>query len=145
MIHKKNQATTTAARFDSMKFPENTAPSTADWSDTVELQRRLSETVEAMAAMADEVGMAKQIREFNSDQRKRVLAVAAMPLIKAGQSATAADTEGRASEPYQAAMKQLAKELIAAEQTIARYEVLKLTWETARSLLSLTKETMRQL
>jgi hypothetical protein len=120
-------------------YRDNPASTLSDWSDIAELQERLVESVTDMEAMTNDVGMARQVREFNSDQRKRVLAVVAFPLVKAGQSSAAADTEARASEQYKAAMKQLSNELTAAEQTIAKYECLNKKWESARSLLSMKK------
>lgn len=117
----------------------------ADWSDVAALQQRLSESADRIAAMAGDVGLARQVREYNGDQRKRVLAIAALPLLKAGESAAAADMEARASEPYGAALKQLAKELATAEQTIARWEAERLAWDSARSLLSMVKSQVGQL
>ena len=120
-------------------------PDVSDWTEVASLQQRLAETVERINAMAGDVGMAKQIREFSGDLRKRCLAIAATPFLKAGSSAAAADTEARSSEPYGAALKQLAKELTQAETTIAEFEALKLQWESCRSLLSMQRETMKSL
>jgi len=119
--------------------------SSADWGDVAELQQRLAESADRIAAMAGEVGLARQIKDFNSDQRKRVLAIAALPLLKAGESAAAAEMEARASAPYGAALKQLADDLAAAEQTIAKWDAEKVAWESARSLLSMVKSQVSQL
>lgn len=127
-------------------YPKPPAPANAcDWSSVADLQQELVKTVEAMDRLVDEYGMARQILEFSGEQRKRVLAVAASPLIKAGQSASAAEIEARSSEPYKAALKQLATEFQAAEAAVAGWTVLKLRWETCRSLLSIQKEGMKQL
>jgi hypothetical protein len=119
--------------------------SQADASDVYELQRRLSEASEALTSMADDVGHARQIREFSSDQRKRILAVAAASLIKAGASSAAANTEAMAGEPYKAALKQLANEFEAAEIVLARWESTKIKWECCRSLLAMNRESVKQL
>lgn len=119
--------------------------SIADWSTVEDLQRRMIEAVKAMEQMGPSIGNARQVIEYNSDQRKRCLAIVAFPLIKAGESATAAETEARSSPQYEAALKQLAKELATAETVRAEYENLRLQWETARSLLSLQKESIRNL
>ena len=50
-----------------------------------------------------------------------------------------AEAEARASSAYEAEMKQLGKEHQAAMQTIADWDVKKVQWETARSLLSMLK------
>lgn len=117
----------------------------ADWSSVEELQRKMVASVKAMEQMASSIGAARQVIEYNGDQRKRCLAIVALPLIKAGASSAASETESRASEQYGAALKQLAKELAMAETVRAEYENLKLQWETARSLLSLQKESIRNL
>lgn len=124
--------------------PDRRSPP-ADFSDSAHLQKQLSDSADAIAAMADDVGLARQIREFNSDQRKRCLAVAALPLLKSGASATAADLEARGSEQYGAALKVLAKDLVTAEQTIAKWEAQKIVWESNRSLLSMLKTQVGQL
>ncbi len=95
--------------------------------------------------MAPTVATARHVREYDSDRRKRCLAVAALPLLKAGLSATAADTEARASEAYQSAMKQLGIEFVAAEKTLAEWDAIKIQVEVARSLLSLQKSQMQNL
>lgn len=125
--------------------PAPKSPQPADWSDVQDLQRKLMVETGELCAMAGDMGRARQIREFNADQRKRCLAVAALPLLKAGASAAAAELEARASEPYAAALKQLAKDLTAAEQTIAAYEGHRLAWESARSLLSMMKTQVGQI
>ena len=116
-----------------------------DFSETLELQQRLAELTGALAAMTDEVGLARHVREYDSDRRKRVLAIAAHPLIVAGASSAAADTEARAGATYGAAMKTLGKELVAAEKVIARWEAVKIQIEVARSLLSMQKSTLQNL
>ncbi len=128
-----------------LKPPEPPAHTLADWSEVQALQERMVESVEEMTRLAGDVAVARQIKDYNSELRKRVLAVAAAPLMKAGSSATAAETEARASDPYRVALDQLAKQLATAEQTLATWEVLRLRWETARSLISLQKEGMRTL
>lgn len=123
-----------------MKF--NTPVNTADHSDVVELQKRLMQAADKLSSMAGSVAQARQVREYDNDRRKRCLAVAALPLLTAGASSAAADTEARASEPYASAMKQLGAELAAAEKAIAEWEAQKIMWESARSLLAMAKSQM---
>lgn len=117
----------------------------ADWSSVEGLQRKMVDAVRSMGEMTSSIGAARQVIEYNGDQRKRCLAIVAFPLIKSGASSAAAETESRASDRYGAALDQLARELTAAEATRAEYENLRLQWETARSLLSLQKESIRNL
>lgn len=95
--------------------------------------------------MAGRVAQARQIREYDGDRRKRALAVWALPFLKAGESASAADISARASEGYKSDMYALALALQAAEKTIMEFEAMKIQWESARSLLSLQRETVRNL
>lgn len=117
----------------------------ADWSTVEDLQRRMIEAVKAMEQMGPSIGQARQIVEYNNDQKKRCLAIVELPLIKAGASAASAEIEARASPQYESALKQLAKELATAETVRAEYDNLRLQFEAARSLLSLQKESLRQL
>lgn len=117
----------------------------ADFSETAELQQRLTGAADALSAMTGDVAIARHVREFDSDRRRRALAIAAAPLLKAGLSSAAADTEARASEVYAAAMKQLGKEFLAAETALAEWEARKIQFECARSLLSMTKATFQNL
>lgn len=103
------------------------------------------ETVEAMKAMVGQVAIARQVKEYNGEQRKRILAIASAPLLLAGRSATASETEAKAGEPYRVALEQLGKQLVAAEETTLKWDTLRLRWETCRSLLTMQRETIKQL
>lgn len=117
----------------------------SDFSESFELQRRLSEHADALTAMADDMGLAKQVREFSGDRRKTALARAMAAPLAGGDSVAKAEAEGRASELYNKELKQLANEMTTAEQVIARWEALRIQWESARSLISMQKSQMNQL
>lgn len=117
----------------------------ADFSDVAALQKRLMQSADKLSSMAGSVAQARQVREYDGDRRKRCLAVAALPLLTAGASSAAADTEARASEPYAASMKQLGVELVAAEKVIAEWDATRIQVECARSLLSMVKSQMSNL
>lgn len=129
-----------------MKIPTNEAPASAgaDWSDVRELQQRLAETSERISAMASDVGLAKHVVEYDGDRRKRALARQAAAALRGGDSAAKAELEARASEGYAKELAQLGKEHAAALQVIAEWEAAKVAWDTARSLLAMTRETVRQ-
>lgn len=118
---------------------------TADYSDVAAIQQRMVEAAEALSGMAENLAKARQIREYDSDRKKSALAQVAAPLLRSGESAAAADLEARASDNYRKAMKQLATELRAAEEVIAKHEAVKIQWETARSLLAMQRDMTRQL
>lgn len=117
----------------------------ADFSECAELQNRLLQSSDALSSMTGSVALARHVKEYDSDRRKRCLAVAAIPLLKAGLSSAAADTEARAGGAYAAAMKQLGTEYVNAEKTLAEWEATKIQVEVARSLLALQRDTIRQL
>lgn len=117
----------------------------ADYSETLAIQRQLSDCVNKLNAMAGRVALARHVREYDSDRRRRCLAIAALPLLKAGLSSAAADTEARASAPYGESMKQLGVELVAAEKTLAEWDAIRIQIEVARSLLSMQKASMTNL
>jgi hypothetical protein len=84
------------------------------------------------------VGKAKQIREWDGERRKVALAKHVAPLLPK-MSASAAEHTARASEAYINLIKILQRELMDAEQTIARYEAIKCKWESARSIMSMQR------
>lgn len=116
-----------------------------DFSDCIALQKQLTKAVNDLMAMTGEVAKARHVTTFDSDRRRRVLAIATMPFLKAGGSSAASETEARASETYAAGMAQLGKELVAAEAVLAKFEALKIQIEVGRSLLSLSRATMTNL
>lgn len=117
----------------------------ADWSDMAALQKRMANSVTALAGMASDVGMAKHILEYDSDRRKRALARAMAAPLAGDSSVSKAEAEARASESYAKELMQLGKEHAVASQTIQEWDALKLIWETCRSLISMHKESIRHL
>ena len=95
--------------------------------------------------MAGDVGMAKHVLQYDADMRRRALARAMQPALAGGDSAAKAEAEGRSSPLYDKEIETLSKAHQAAEQTLAAFEAEKILWETARSLISLQRETMRQI
>lgn len=117
----------------------------ADYSESEKISERMKSSTRKLHELASQVGVARQIREFNSDQRKNALSVEVVKALKDGQSATAAEHIGRASPAYEQKMGILAKQLESAESTIAAWQAEMASFEAARSLLSFSKETMRNL
>ena len=130
-----------------MKLSEiNPTPANlSDWSDVAALQQRLAESVEAMSRMAAAVGMAKHVLEYDGDQRKRALARAMAPALAGGASAAKAEVEGRTSETYAKELAVLAKAHQSAATQIVEWEVTKLQWQTAQSLLAMQRESVKRL
>lgn len=119
--------------------------SIADWSTVEDLQRRMIEAVKAMEQKAADVGLARHVLEYDSTRRRQALARAMAAPLSGGESAAKAEATAAASDVYAAEIRQLSKEHTAAEQTVAEFEVLKVAWSTAQSLLSMQRESIKRL
>lgn len=112
-----------------------------DYTDLTVLSQQLLEVTEQLLSNATAVGTARQIREFNSDQRKRALALAVRDVLalKPDLSATAAESQARTQDGYGATMVRLRDELRSAEVAIAENDALRAKHDSLRSLLSFQK------
>lgn len=118
----------------------------ADYSSIEAISERLIEASDAIGNMASRVAMARQVRDYDGDRRKKALSCAVKDSQATGAaSITAAEHQARASESYANAMLELSKSYRSAEQTIAEWEAAKIKWETARSLLSIQKQLVTNL
>lgn len=117
----------------------------ADYSTIEAISARLIEASDALGNMTERVAKARQIRDYDSDRRKRALSCAVVDFLKGGESAAAAEHKARASESYGEMMKARAKDLATAEIVIAEWDAEKIKWETARSLLSVQKSLVANL
>lgn len=124
-----------------MKAPGNPSaqPQRADFSDLQAVQQRLLESSEALAAMVPSVAVARQCREYDEVLRKRALAKHVREFLVAGDSATAAETKGRAAVGYGEELTQLKSAYGEAERVILTYEAEMVRWKSAQSLLSSMK------
>ena len=110
--------------------------------DLIEIEARLSATAEELLNRASAVAMARQIKEFGSDQRKNLLARYVAPMLK-DNSATAAETLARSNEVYQQELGALMDQYCQAEKHIAIWDALHCKLDALRSTLSLAKEQMK--
>lgn len=102
-------------------------------------QVQLQRAAKALEAMADAVAAAKQVKEYDNDRKKRVLAIAMKVFLDMGESAAAADCKARASAAYGEALISLSSQYQDALATIEKYEGQRVLWESARSLLSVER------
>jgi len=118
--------------------------SATDFSEIGTLTDQIMEVSDLMTSMAKGVAKARQIREYDSDRRKRALSLSVRDALNAAPdlSATAAEHKGRASDGYGASMQQLAQEMRSAENAVAEWEALKVKFECLRSVLSIQKAGM---
>ena len=116
-----------------------------DNHDISQVEARLKDATRRLHQLAPQVGAAKQIRQFDTDRRKNLLAKYVVIALKEGHSATAAEAYGRSDPSYQTELEGLSKQYEGAEKTIAEWDSEFASFEAARSLLSMAKESMRVL
>jgi|SRR5215831_3794989 len=129
----------------------------SDYSENIEAEKRLRNAIRKIHSLAVAVGHAKQVREYDSDRRKNLLAKYAMESVMHARtvkqstgtitaplkSVAAAEMDARANPAYNAELEALAGQYEASLKTIAEWESAFASYEAARSILSLQKETMR--
>ena len=113
-----------------------------DAHDLIEIEARLSATADTLIRSASAVAMARQIKEYASDQRKNLLARYTAPLLK-DTSATAAETLARADPRYQQDLNEQMDQYRQAEQHIATWDALKCKLEALRSALNFGKSQIQ--
>ncbi len=116
-----------------------------DSRDIGEVEQRLRTCSKRLHQLSASVGASKQIRQYDTDRRKNLLAKYVVRALKEGHSATAAEAYGRSDEAYQTELEGLSKQYEGAERTIAEWDSEFASFEAARSLLSMAKESMRVL
>lgn len=109
-----------------------------DWTDLTCASRELERCVRELCGMTDAVANARQIKEYDSDRRKRALSVAMASIADPASNADA-EHRARASVGYSDAMKRLAHEYTAAERVLLAYEAAKIKSEALRTIISLHK------
>src|SRR4030095_11371972 len=120
----------------------NTSP---DSSNIEIIQRRVKESTKRLHELSPHVGAARQVKEFSSDQRKNALAGEQVRYIQRGESLGAAESLARTSPVYLEKLKALEESYKQAETVIAEWQATMATFEAARSLLAMSRETMRTL
>ncbi len=102
-------------------------------------QSQMQKAALALAAMADELALAKQVKEYNGDRMKRALSERVVVYLGRGESATAAEHHARADELYGVSVDALGLQYEDAMKVIEQAEAQRILWESARSLLSVEK------
>lgn len=123
--------------------PNPASAGKADASDVYEAQRRMTESADRLSEMTGDEALARTVIEYNSDRVKRALARAMGPALKGDSAVNRAEAEARASATYKAEIDQLFKEFQSAQTTHCEWEAARVSWETARSLLSMMKSTIQ--
>lgn len=105
------------------------------------------EQCDALESLSEAVAKARQVLDYASDRKKNALAAAVCQESDKDKSvsATMAEFRARCNKGYESRMLQLTQESLAAETTVAQWEVRKLRWQTAQSLLSVQKQLITNL
>ncbi len=114
-----------------------------DNHDISEVEQRLRSCSKRLHQLSASVGASKQIRQYDTDRRKNLLAKYVVRALKEGHSATAAEAYGRSDEAYQTELEGLSKQYEGAERTIAEWDAEIASHDAARSLLAMNRESMR--
>jgi len=99
-------------------------------------QRAMADAIVALDNLKSSVAMAKQIVEFSGDRRKSALSVYVVEFLKQDMTLGAAEHNARADERFKAEMKAIMNQTGEAEKTIKAWELQRIKFECARSLLS---------
>ncbi len=116
-----------------------------DNHDISAVETRLKDATRRLHQLSASVGASKQIRQYDTDRRKNLLAKYVVRALKEGHSATAAEAYGRSDEAYQTELEGLSKQYEGAERVIAEWDSEMCSFDAARSLLAMNRESMRVL
>ena len=114
----------------------------ADFEQLAQTQQAMADYIAKLEVLRPQIGMARQIVEFSTDRCKSALSVVVVDFLKLDMSAAAAEHHARASEQYKAAMKKIMGETANAETVLKGWELAKIQFEAARSLMSAEKSML---
>lgn len=119
--------------------------SAPDFTDVVHVEKRLRDATNALQEMTGDVASALTVKEFVSERRKNLLASYMSPLVAKGMGVAAAEAEARATAGYVGQVNLQAEQYEAAEKVLAKRDAMRAMFDASRSILSLSKESLRQL
>jgi uncharacterized protein (UPF0147 family) len=110
-----------------------------DHTESKEICENLHKAAKVLVDTADDVGVAKQVRELASERRKNLLAFYQYPYLKSGKSAVVSEVFARNESGYLEEFEDQAEQSREAEKVIARNSAQEKFTDAARSLLSFSK------
>ena len=105
-----------------------------------ELQEKMQDCLKSIRRLAPLVGVARQVKEFSSDQRKNALAAEQIKFIQRGESVAASENLARSSPVYLETFKGLERSYADACGTIAEWEAVFARLDACRSMLAMSRE-----
>lgn len=119
--------------------------STPDHSDVLRAQKSLTGALKKLHALAPELGMARQVIEYDSDRRKSLLAKYMVKHLRNGDSSASSEAQARSDESYIKELDCLAEICKTAHSVRADWDATYASWESARSVLAMQRETLKTL
>lgn len=116
-----------------------------DQSETEKIEFRLKACVKKLHELTTHVGIARQVIEFSSDIRKNTLAKHQRRYIERGEGASNSEALARSDPLYLEQIKVDEKRVSDAYIIRAQWDATMAEWESCRSLLAMTRETMKTL
>ena len=110
-----------------------------------DIQKKMQECISSIRKLAPLVGVARQVKEFSADQRKNALAAAQIKFIQRGESVAASENLARSSPDYLERFKALETSYADACATIAEWEAVHARFDACRSMLAMSRETLKTL
>lgn len=117
----------------------------ADFSDSAKAELRLRNAANRLHGMTAAVAKARTIKEFSGDRKKNTLARYMASKLIGGSGVAAAEMLARATPEYQAEQETLEAQYRDACAVIAEWDATFATFEAARSLVSMSKQLMRNI
>jgi len=109
------------------------------------LQKQMHKVSQDLAGMSEPLASARQVKEYDGDRRKRLLAIAMKVFIELGDSAASADCKARASDSYGEGLIKLSGEYLSAMETVEKHDALKVQFASAQSLLAVEREKLSRI
>lgn len=116
-----------------------------DHSEIRAIEKRITETVAALQKLVPDYASARQVIDYDSDRRKQLLARHTSPCLIAGNTAAMADALARDCTLYCDGLDKLSESLKSAYEVQARWQALMARLDAARSLLAVSRETLKQM
>src|SRR4029077_7181368 len=109
------------------------------------IEERLKTATRELHELTGMLGMAEQVIEFSSDQRKNILAAEQIRHIQNGESVASSEVMARGNIVYPDKLKVLEGNVMEAHRVKAKWKATMCSFEAARSLLARQRETLRTL
>lgn len=106
------------------------------------IEEKMQDCIGQLRKSAPNVGAARQVKEFSSDQRKNALAAEQVKFIQRGESVTGSETLARNSPVYLEKLSQLGIDYSNACAVIAQWEATMARLEGCRSMLAMARQTL---